>query len=501
MRTTFFLLALLFTSIAGAQTTVVLQPDSCDGKDAVVASCIPCGFHNTNYGETNELSAIAWTASGTTSLVRALMQFNLSEIPLNATVSSAKLSLYHNPTGSNPGHSQLSGSNEAYLMRVTSDWSESNVTWDNQPTTTSQDQVVFPASLNDTQDYLDLDVTALVQQMVDDPSQNFGFMLQLQNESYYRSLLFASSDHADPLLHPKLEITYVSNSPNPDFCLSLQPGNTECSQGKDAVVASCIPCGFNAINYGDVDEFSSIAWTASGALSLVRGLLDFDLSSVPTDATVTSSSLSLYHNPSASSGNPGHSQLSGSNEAVLQRIIAAWDESTVTWDNQPATTTQNEVMLSASLNDTLDYLDIDVTALVQEMVSTPSENFGFMLRLQSEAYYRSLLFASSDHPDPSLWPKLDICYSTTTTGSISHGNADNNLQVYPNPAANSFFIGLSEPIDNAELIIHDVLGNIIMNRQFNGNRLSIDASELASGIYLVSVRTIHSIHTERLIVK
>src|SRR5690606_17697959 len=40
-------------------------------------------------------------------------------------------------------------------------------------------------------------------------SVNNGFLLQLVNETQYRSVLFASSDNADSNLWPELEIEYV----------------------------------------------------------------------------------------------------------------------------------------------------------------------------------------------------------------------------------------------------------------------------------------------------
>ena len=44
--------------------------------------------------------------------------------------------------------------------------------------------------------------------MVNDPANSHGFSIALQNESYYRRLVFASSDNMDPTKHPKLEVTY-----------------------------------------------------------------------------------------------------------------------------------------------------------------------------------------------------------------------------------------------------------------------------------------------------
>jgi len=49
--------------------------------------------------------------------------------------------------------------------------------------------------------------------------------------------------------------------------------------------------------------------------------------------------------------------------------------------------------------------------MVKGMVNKPDSNFGFMLKLKREVTYRSLIFASSDSSDSTLWPKLKICYT------------------------------------------------------------------------------------------
>ena len=68
--------------------------------------------------------------------------------------------------------------------------------------------MALPESISDSEDYLDIDVTRLVQAMAAAPSSNFGFLIKLQDETDYRRLNFASSEHADPARHPKLVITY-----------------------------------------------------------------------------------------------------------------------------------------------------------------------------------------------------------------------------------------------------------------------------------------------------
>ncbi len=194
--------------LSKAQSTIVISPDSSSGKDAIIFGCIPCGFVNLNYGSDNEISAISWTFNSTQSDSRSLLEFDLSIIPVGAVITDAKLDLYHNPQSNNIGHSTLSGSNACYLRRITQAWSENTVTWNNQPTTTSLNQVQIPISISDTQSYTNIDVTNLINDIYNNPNQSHGIMMSLQTESPYRSMVFASSDHPSSLKRPKLTITY-----------------------------------------------------------------------------------------------------------------------------------------------------------------------------------------------------------------------------------------------------------------------------------------------------
>jgi hypothetical protein len=206
-RLLFFSLVVLSSSIAKAQTTLVLQPDS-TGKDAIVDFYYP----TVDNSASPEFNSIAWTHFGNIENERSLAEFDLSAVPQGAVINSATLFLYNNPTSINGllngQHSQLSGSNASWLRRITDPWTES-VNWNTQPATTTQNQVYVPADTNVNQDYV-CDVTQLVIDMINNPSASFGFMLQLETETYYRCLLFASGDHPDSSLHPKLVIVYTA---------------------------------------------------------------------------------------------------------------------------------------------------------------------------------------------------------------------------------------------------------------------------------------------------
>ncbi|HUM48170.1 MAG TPA: DNRLRE domain-containing protein [Chitinophagales bacterium] len=195
-----------FNCFVSAQTTIILQPDGLQGKDAQVWSNGP----NTNIGNHQSLTAYGWTNGGIPGRKRILLDFDLSQIPSNAEITSAKLSLYYNPDDDIEGFNVHSGDNKALIRRVVQDWDEATVTWNSLPSTTSQGQIQIPASTTPTQNYENLNVTTLVQAMIDDPNGSHGFLLRIKREQPYRSILFASSDHPDESKHPKLEITYTT---------------------------------------------------------------------------------------------------------------------------------------------------------------------------------------------------------------------------------------------------------------------------------------------------
>jgi hypothetical protein len=184
----------------------------------------------------------------------------------------------------------------------------------------------------------------------------------------------------------------------------LKPGPSE---GKDARVWSIYP---NMIS-GDYPYMKANAWTWGGQFGIERSFIEFDLDSVPPNVEITSAYLSFFYHFLGGNIEQTHS---GDNYSLIQRIVAPWNESTTSWDNQPMATSANEVIVHPSTEPQEDFLDIDVTDLVIDMLNDPENSHGFLFRLLNEEEYRRLAFASSDHPDPEKWPMLVITYDCDT---------------------------------------------------------------------------------------
>lgn len=155
-------------------------------------------------------------------------------------------------------------------------------------------------------------------------------------------------------------------------------------------------------------------WNAIGCSGgTIRSLLCFtELSNIPSNAVIVSATLRLYG--VTSDRNTSYSGAPASyyeNTVVVQQITSPWNENTVTWNTQPSTTTANQFIIPQSTSQyNWNYTNSssELVAMVQNMVS--GNNYGFMLRLQTEQHYRNMVFASSDHPDASLHPELEVTY-------------------------------------------------------------------------------------------
>lgn len=464
--------AVLFSLNMGnafAQTTLVLQPDSTAGEDALVDS-----RRNTQIlSRSSDFTALSGTNGGVPVIVRSLINFDLSSIPDGASIIDARLSLYSYNSSANGAHSKQSGTNACILQRITSSWSEANITWNNQPAYTSANEVYLDESQNTIEDYEDIDVTNLVQDMLDNSNSSYGFMMKLQIESDYRRLLFASSDNSDTTLHPKLVVSYELIES--DSCIVLQPNN-----GKDALVDS----RRNTQVLNNSSDYTALSGTNGGVPVIVRSLIEFDLSGIPTGATIDHAKLSLYSYTSSANG--AHSKQSGSNACLIQRITESWDESTITWNNQPSSTSHGEIGLDESLSTIQDYTVI-VTDMLQSMIDSPSVSHGFLMKLVNESDYRRLLFASSDNADTSLHPKLEICY-TNPSASIHINKTKPLCQVYPNPSSGIVKIRVDEQlISHSSVEIYNAYGQSVKRIELSQPFLEMDLSDLASGLYTLRV--------------
>ncbi|MCW3466675.1 DNRLRE domain-containing protein [Chitinophaga nivalis] len=220
---------LLLTGNLQAQITFQFQSSVCNARDAPVyfINGLPA-YGATNLGSLEELIVSAWTyygIGGTTGFSRFYIDFTgMDQIPQGSTVLNAVLRLY----GKNTSILAPQGNttpNACWIERVTSPWTQNTLTWNNQPTVTTVHQTVLPASTSQWNYNAFVNVTTLVQDIVNQvPAQRYGFSVRLQLDSIFRSLVFASAENNNAALRPQLEVT-ISNCGGPEpITLPQAPG-------------------------------------------------------------------------------------------------------------------------------------------------------------------------------------------------------------------------------------------------------------------------------------
>ncbi len=186
-----------------------------------------------------------------------------------------------------------------------------------------------------------------------------------------------------------------------NFNVTFSPSNNP----DESLIAGNSAHDFTSPNFTEVDAST---WTINQETLSGRGVFKFDLSSIPSGATIVSAKLSLFSNPTPSNGNLVDANFGTSNAMYIRRITSTWDANS-DWFSQPSTESTNEVSVPQTSQPRLDLVDIDVTAMVSKMYTVA--NYGFMLQLQNEVTYNSRIFCSSYYGDATKHPKLVINYS------------------------------------------------------------------------------------------
>jgi len=190
----FFLCGDLMTSLASDEVTVLIpEPVTTTfvpSMDTYVSAWAP----DANYGDAVNFSVRQ------PGVMDALLYFDLFSIPPLATVDSAVLKLY--PT-------YRTNVNTLYLSAypLQEGWAEGTVTWNTAPA--AGDTAVATAALDDVGMEVELDITALVQSWVSDPSSNFGLKLTGDGTKAVQFTFIATDFVSEAgVVYPVLEVTY-----------------------------------------------------------------------------------------------------------------------------------------------------------------------------------------------------------------------------------------------------------------------------------------------------
>ncbi len=455
-------------------------------QDAYINNVIPEPF-----GYSSSLISSNWTYYGEPGIGRSLINYQLVNNTPNLTFLSGSLFLYHNPNSAHIGHSDLGGDNTGMVVRVTEDWTYETVSWLEQPGTTNTNHVLLPAPGTSSVDFTDIDITPMLRDMLRNPERAFGLMIKLQQEdSLYRSLVFASTDHEDESLWPRIEMKFLTLPPAQDTTINFR-NSAESGQEVSIQSNGQAPAMDTERIVAEVSHYEE-------GLNSSRSFIEFDLTSLVEIDSINRAELNLFHLPNAGQG--GHT-TAGKNDLIIQRITSNWSKDGLNWENMPETTIENQVFIGASIQSDDDYLNIDVTDLLIDMLENPEQGHGLMIRLADEDYNnldRRVVFASAYHQNPDLRPRLDII-------SLQSAQVDealtsiNHFKIFPNPASGT--INLQGNVKAVGIYrVFNANGSLVKTLNYENRTMTMDISSFPKGIYFVQLQGQQSLMSQKLIV-
>jgi len=171
--------------------------------------------------------------------------------------------------------------------------------------------------------------------------------------------------------------------------LVLQPG----ADGKDAMVNIMEP----SVNFGNY-KYLMVNF---GPATEVRGFAEFEGLSSISGGTVNTAYLDLWIDTANSTDY----------DFGIYRVTASWEESSVTWQNQPAFVAEPYATIKVSGAPGGPYT-WDVKSLVQEWAAGTYTNYGLVLKRVNMQYPSNWpYFCSGDNSNSSYRPRLRVDYT------------------------------------------------------------------------------------------
>ncbi len=184
-----------------------------------------------------------------------------------------------------------------------------------------------------------------------------------------------------------------------DPTVVIQPDATA---GKDTWVNSDGP----TTNYGT--DFTIRASSLNGGATLYNGLIQFDLSSIPSGGSLSDAQMSLYM----------VGGMDRSLQLTVYPISSAWNEATVTWNTQPSNLTTPSSVKDIPYSTTASWQTWAITDIVSQHVNGTIVNNGYVIKRTNTNNGDGQFWSSDYTTDVTLRPKLSVTYNAPPTAPV-----------------------------------------------------------------------------------
>ena len=412
------------TLAAGVELTMTLQ-QGLDGYSGASDSYIYQYLPAQNY------STAATLRVGYNQQYGSLLRFDLSSLPPDAEITSAFLDIY--AAGWDKPYTSLT----LGAFAITRTIAMSEATWNLARTGVAwalpgcndalTDRRALPESTvltTGVNRWYTLNLTQLVQAWSNGSVANNGLLLRGAADPEKKQLYyFGSAEYGDRNLRPRLRVSYHIGTlqPTPTLVATALPTATPTSTlvpGVEYTVT--IQQGTNQscddtylFQYAPSTSYCLSDALIAGVKQQYVSLVRFDLSAVPAGVSVTRARLQLYAN-----GWAGQDTTLGT--YVISRTVSMCE---ATWNSSQAGQAWGAPGVADTLSDRPGLLagavrtsgvsrwyELDVTRAARDWVQGRVPNNGLLLVTSYTSFTGTFRFASSEHSDVDLRPKLVISY-------------------------------------------------------------------------------------------
>jgi hypothetical protein len=378
---------------------------------------------NTSVGfSSTQLNTYTWPVNQRANAI--IVKFDLSRIPADARIESAILTLYqvgaggdtaydvsaHKVIRRNPNLRTATG----YTYDGVNNWTANTLCYNSIPLAQADIAAAeYVNRLNATAGYKTWDVSRMVQDWVGKAAANFGLLLNSDATAAAGShRYFASSEAAKAAQRPVLEVTYTRPITKTEVF-----GNVPDAEYPGTVQDTFI--NINKVVNAAKTTLNTYTWPSNKPSNAV--LMKFNLSRIPTGATIESAVLTLYQTGAGGDAtydvsahklirfNPNLQTATG----YTYDGTRSWTANSLCYNGIPLA--QADIATAEDvnvLNTTAGYKTWEVTGMVQDWVGAPASNFGLLLNADRVANaYSYRYFVSTESTIPDRRPCLVVTYS------------------------------------------------------------------------------------------